>query len=558
METNKKIGNVILDYSHYSDKFTYSDGEIEETILRACAAGTEDDLLKRSNEWAVLYHLSDIRENVIEWYPFREGAEVLEIGSGCGAITGILSEKSKSVTCVEISERRSMINAYRHKERDNILIKLGNFQEIEPTLEKYDYITLIGVWEYSGSYISSNNPFSDMLRIAKKHLKENGELIIAIENKMGIKYLNGAPEDHTGRAYDGINDYIGGSGVRTFSKNEVGSFLSEVGFQNIKFYFPVPDYKLPNVLFSDEYLPGPGSVRTYKAVYSQSRLYSFYEDVACDQLCADGEFDYMSNSFVVSAGTDNSNVVYARYNRERRERFRIATYIINENSKRKVIKNPLSVAAKEHIRSMDANMKKWNETMPNIACAKGQLIGDSYVSEFIYGKTLSEQMYEYRNDIELFIDKLKEIIDKYYFVSEEELEPFGITGEYIEVFGNTAPESAKSLKVTNVDMVLSNLLLARDGQLYAIDFEWVFDFPVPYRYVMWRAVKEIYRGYLAYLKPQMKEELFMQELSFSREEINIFGKMEKSFMEYVFGVGGEEAYTRQYRKEVIMQNIRFC
>ena len=39
----------------------------------------------------------------------------------------------------------------------NIDILVGNFQDIEPTLTKYDLITLIGVWEYSASYIESED-----------------------------------------------------------------------------------------------------------------------------------------------------------------------------------------------------------------------------------------------------------------------------------------------------------------------------------------------------------------------------------------------------------------
>ena len=39
-------------------------------------------------------------------------------------------------------------NAYRNLECDNVKIMLGNFQDVESSLtEKYDYITLIGVFE---------------------------------------------------------------------------------------------------------------------------------------------------------------------------------------------------------------------------------------------------------------------------------------------------------------------------------------------------------------------------------------------------------------------------
>ena len=36
--------------------------------------------------------------------------------------------------------------------------------------------------------------------------------MLAIENRMGLKYLNGAREDHSGRAFEGIQGYPWGAG----------------------------------------------------------------------------------------------------------------------------------------------------------------------------------------------------------------------------------------------------------------------------------------------------------------------------------------------------------
>ncbi len=42
----------------------------------------------------------------------------------------------------------------------------GKFSGVEPTLtEKYDYITLIGVFEYGETYIQSDTPYVDFLKI---------------------------------------------------------------------------------------------------------------------------------------------------------------------------------------------------------------------------------------------------------------------------------------------------------------------------------------------------------------------------------------------------------
>ena len=96
----------------------------------------------------------------MEWLPIGSNDKVLEIGAGCGAITGALSRKAGEVTCIDLSGKRSRINAYRHMEAGNVTIHVGNFQDVEPDLPcDYDYICLIGVFEYAQAYIESGKPF---------------------------------------------------------------------------------------------------------------------------------------------------------------------------------------------------------------------------------------------------------------------------------------------------------------------------------------------------------------------------------------------------------------
>lgn len=114
-------------------------------------------------------------------------------------MTGALCKKAKSVTCIELSRKRSLINANRHKDFDNLKILMGNFQDIEKNLtEKYDYITLIGVFEYGEAYIQSSTPYVDFLKIISRHLKPDGRIVLAIENRFGLKYWAGCTEDHFG------------------------------------------------------------------------------------------------------------------------------------------------------------------------------------------------------------------------------------------------------------------------------------------------------------------------------------------------------------------------
>lgn len=290
-----------INLKYYKGNDLYCDGAIEDELLDIVKSGQPLlDVLKSRTDWAILYHLSDMRENILEWYDFKPHASTLEIGAGCGAVTGVLCRKSERVTCIDLSLKRSQINAERNKMYDNFEILVGNFEDIEIE-EKYDYVTLIGVFEYAASYIHDQYPFNAMLQKIKGYLKDDGILIIAIENKNGLKYWAGAREDHTANYFDGIQNYIDVDIVRTFSKPEITKLLKSEGFDTVQFYYPVPDYKLPRAIYSENYLPDMGDIRYHSAAYDRDRLRLFDEDITCDGLCRDDQFEYFSNSFLIFA-----------------------------------------------------------------------------------------------------------------------------------------------------------------------------------------------------------------------------------------------------------------
>ena len=297
----EKIGNVTLNYKFYKGTDTYSDGDIEDKLLDIVK--NEKDIqgrLKKEKEWPLLYHLSDVRKNVLNWYDLKKDGSLLEIGAGCGAISGLFCERVSRVAAIDLSKRRSTINAYRNKEHDNLEIYVGNFEDIQLE-EKFDYVSLIGVLEYSIYYIDSDQPFLDMLKKAKSYLKPGGKLLVAIENKYGLKYWAGAKEDHTGEMFDSITGYANVERVRTFSKDQLYKLVEEVGFVHQDFYYPMPDYKLPFEVYSQEYLPKSCSDTMIGYTYDRDKLQLFDEKQAWDSICKDGKFEEFANSFIVIA-----------------------------------------------------------------------------------------------------------------------------------------------------------------------------------------------------------------------------------------------------------------
>lgn len=301
----EKIGKVTLEYKFYSGNDSYTDGEVEDRLLEIVKnnpGGMYSNEIASELSWPVLYHLSDIRENIINWYDFKENASVLEIGSGCGAISGILSKKTKSVTAIELSKKRSHINAYKNYNCENLEILVGNFNDIADSIdEKFDYVTLIGVLEYAPLYISGQDPFNTFLNKIGNLLKPEGKIIIAIENQLGLKYFAGCKEDHVGKLFEGIEGYTNTKDVKTFSRKSLKRLISNNGYDEIEFYYPYPDYKLPDKIYSENHLPQKGDLVEGFRNFDADRVVLFDESKAFDSIIEAGLFEDMANSFLVIA-----------------------------------------------------------------------------------------------------------------------------------------------------------------------------------------------------------------------------------------------------------------
>lgn len=302
----EKIGKVTLNLEYYEGKDSYSDGEIEDHLLELVKEhGHEEyqEIILRERNWPVMYHLSEQRENIIEWYPMKEHAFVLEIGAGCGAISGVLSKKAERVLANDLSKRRSTINAYKNRDAANLEIMVGNFNTVADNLtETFDYVTLVGVFEYAKSYIQEKDAYGIFLEKINRRLKPNGKILMAIENRLGLKYFAGCREDHIGREFEGIEGYHRSSGVETFSKKELEKLLRANGFLDYKFYYPYPDYKFANCIYSDEYLPKKGELRNNQRNFDGDRILLFDEGLAFDGIIEAELFPEFSNSFFVEIG----------------------------------------------------------------------------------------------------------------------------------------------------------------------------------------------------------------------------------------------------------------
>ncbi len=300
-------GVFILDGHQH---FTYSDGRASEHYLEWVLSRTAEpasdsaELEKEIIDWPSEYHLSKKRAQLLRGFRFDSAENVLEVGCGCGAITRFLGETFKHVVAIEGSIVRARLARLRTRDQKNVQILCGPFQEIQFN-RRFDAIFCIGVFEYSASFVDGNDPYDAVLRHFKDLLNPNGMLVLAIENQFGLKYFAGNREDHAGKVFVGLEGYPNGTeGARTFGKVELEERLGK-HFQRTRWFFPYPDYKLPDCVVSEEFLEGGNAGEMISQFASRDYFKEspklFEEAMVSLELSRNKMLPFFANSFLVMA-----------------------------------------------------------------------------------------------------------------------------------------------------------------------------------------------------------------------------------------------------------------
>ena len=232
---------------------TYRDGG-EEAALRIVTAATDrsassDEMIRAAVGWPQRYHFYPARSNIVRGLDLPPDARVLEIGAGCGAVTRYLGESCALVDALEPVQARAEVARARCADLPGVDVSVGLLDDV-PAVAAYDVVVVIGVLEYVGAGTPDLTPYRTFLDEVASRLVDGGTLVLAIENRLGVKYLVGSPEDHTNRVFDSIEGYPRGGKARTFTRRELESLMRASGLDPVT-RVAFPDYKLPRVVFGD-------------------------------------------------------------------------------------------------------------------------------------------------------------------------------------------------------------------------------------------------------------------------------------------------------------------
>ena len=75
--------------------------EIIEKYINQYKEENYEEIFKQDNRLEVVLALSEIRKNIVNWYPFKADSNILELRGNLGEITGQLCEKANRVVTIE-------------------------------------------------------------------------------------------------------------------------------------------------------------------------------------------------------------------------------------------------------------------------------------------------------------------------------------------------------------------------------------------------------------------------------------------------------------------------
>lgn len=469
-----------------------------------------------------LYAYPDLRENLLEWFEFGAESRLLQVGADYGAMTGLYSQKASHVDVLDVNEESLETVRLRMQDAKNVGYIGSSLAEYAGTRpELYDYVLFIG---------SLSENCEAELAAAKELLKPEGTLILAVCNPFGMKYWAGADRDDV-----------------CLSKHRLTELLKGLGQGDAEYYYPMPDYKLSTTVYSDGYLPKKGDLTKTLTAYDYPKYLLLDVGEAFDMVCDDGQFAQYANSYLVfwHAGQQperEEKPVFVKYNRTRREEFQIKTTIVEQGGRRFVEKTSLTLEGTGHIWSFEEKYEELQCQNRTLKAAKPEFRQSRSAALFPYlcGRTWAEALGEELDGGAAPAETIQAALDTIFDIREEYIVPFLPTPEFDEVFGKgVTSEQLKHLEgktaylISNIDALLENMLLAEDG-IYCLDYEWVFDFPIPCEFVQYRTLFYFYEQYKS-LMGGLSRENFLAQFSISAESAALYQCMERSFQEYVHG-----------------------
>ncbi len=437
------------------------------------------DVISQDERLEVAYYLSELPNGLLGWYPFQKDGNVLQIGSWFGAFTEMLCSRCRTVTIVEADSYRAARTGTRLRGIPNLEIREESILDYcRECSEKYDYI-IFAVDENIDRFPDADS-YGRVVSAVKPILAQEGKLFMILPNRFGIKYFCGEPDPATKVRFDGMTE--NNSGLYRFDRQELLEFIDGFRFPFVKMYYPMPDHHHTQMIYTDEYRPGP-EIRERLHIYVAHKADRLLDEwPLVGRFAKNGVLHFFCNTFFLEMGnTPCSQVVYSAISAERDKTRAFATNIMRNGT---VEKLPLYQEGSEGIQQLMKNTRELSRRgIPTLEMKEkdGRAVM-RYVKEPSFSSYLREVV---KSDRDVFLGGLDKLRDS-ILQSAEHVPPER------NVMLELAPDEdwGVILEKAYLEMIPVNSFWS-EGEILFYDQEFTKE-NCPADYVMFRALKDIY------------------------------------------------------------------
>lgn len=478
-------------------------GEEYEEVLQRVDNCTGEDFSKTLDSKARIKNviaLSDVRENILNWYDFKKECTILELNANYGEITGLLCKNAKKVVSIESSKKYADIIEKRHKNKENLELIVGNYENIE-LQEKFDYIVIIGMVEN----------LKQAIEYSKKYLKEDGTILLAVNNRFGVKAWITMNED--------IN--IINNQKQAISREQLENIMQGM---NYKYYYPLPDYKLSNIIYTDNSMPTTANI--YRDLTYKDENVNFKEVDTYYQIISNNKEDFkkFANSFLLEISNKEikeNDIKFIAFSNIRKDEYRIKTIVKNKQ----VEKTAVNEKSTKHIEKVKNNI----ETLEKLGIKTLDTYEDGkIISKYVEAETLEDKLIKTCKEqgIEEFIKQIEEYRE---FLKEklevtEEIEKNIFTKYKVECEEETL-NKLTFVKNGLWDLIFQNCFII-DNEWYFYDQEWKEE-NIPVEYILYRAILYFHES-----KKYISDNEVFEKINIS-EFIPIFNELDNKIQEKI-------------------------
>lgn len=269
--------------------------------------------------------IQNLKEALINWYPFPDGERALLLGQNNEPLRVLLEQHYKVVDIASDLMKTTSPSSYN-------CIVAANVVEM-----------------------TANVPH--LLNRLYAQLAENGVLLLIYRNRFGLKYLCGGIDDFSRQPFTNLQ--TDRRRPRLYARREMERMLQNAGFDRPRCYFLMPDADFVQAVYTEDFLPNDSiRDRVFPFDLHDSPLVAWEGDLY-DDVVREGTLPYVANVYLAEcrkpgAETPGKQVIYAALSTDRGPEHGFATVLYSDET---ACKMPLSPEGMKSLEILCDNME---------------------------------------------------------------------------------------------------------------------------------------------------------------------------------------------------------